>query len=145
MTLNQILDRIKNIAEAHDQINTYLFGNVDEFLSGVDNTYSGCFLATPIASISNKELTYNFRMFFLDRQDLDNNNLQDVYSDQLQIAQDILAQIRYPKSPWIVPDTAQFEFFNGSREDYLAGVAMDFQIKVPYLSDRCVIPSSYVF
>lgn len=145
MTLNQVLARIKNIAEAHAQINTYVFGDVDEFLDGTDNVYPACFCATPTANIGSKETIYNFRLFFLDRQIQDNTNVEDVYSDMMQVAGDILAQLRYPKSPWIVPDTASFEFFNGSREDYLAGVAMDVQIKVPYISDRCVIPSSYVF
>lgn len=145
MTLNQILARLRNLATAHEQINTFVFGDVDEFLDGVDNVYPACFCAAPSINITGKEMIYNFRLFFLDRQIQGGDNTEDVYSDQLQTAGDILAQMRYPKSPWIVPDTASFELFEGNRSDYLAGVAMDVQIKVNYLSDRCVIPSSYEF
>lgn len=145
MTLNQILARIKNITEAHEQINTYVFGDIDEFLDIDDNVYPACFCATPTASISGKQLVYNFRLFFLDRMIQDNSNVEEVYSDTMETAKDILAQLCYPKSPWIVEPSATFELFNGNREDYLAGVAMDVQIKIDYLTDRCVIPTTYEY
>ena len=125
LTLNQTIKLISDIASSHEQINTVFFGDVWEFLAQTDNTYPAMFYSLTGSSIAAKELTMNFSLFFLDRQLQDESNENDVLSDQLLIAQDIVSMLRYPKFDWEIGDNVTLEFFTENEKDYLAGVKAD--------------------
>lgn len=150
MTLNQIIARIQGIAEAHEQINTFFFGDVDEFLAA-DNLYPACFMGMPAESGVKGETDLSFSLYFLDRviqggSDTDNTfNETEVLSDQRETALDIFAQIAYQKFDpvWNVDPSFSLEYFNERDEDYLGGVKINITIKMPYTTNRCQVPTIY--
>ena len=145
LTLNQTIKLIKDIASSHFQINSIYFGDVWEFLAQTDNVYPAMFYSLTGASISERNLDMNFSFFFLDRQLQDETNENDVLSDQLLIAQDILSMMKSPKFSWEMGTSATIEFFTENEKDYLAGVKMDLTITYPFLSDRCQVPSDFIY
>ena len=145
LTLNQTVKLIRDIALSHNQINTVYFGDVWEFLAQTDNTYPAMFYSLTGSSISGKTLGMDFSLFFLDRQLQDETNETDVLSDQLLIAQDIFAMMRYPKFDWKIDENVNIEFFTENEKDYLSGVKIDITINYPMLTDRCQVPSNYTY
>lgn len=145
LTLNQTIKLISDIASSHEQINTVFFGDVWEFLAQTDNVYPAMFYSLTGSSIAAKELTMNFSLFFLDRQLQDESNENDVLSDQLLIAQDIVSMLRFPKFDWDIGDNVTLEFFTENEKDYLAGVKADITLSFPMLSDRCQVPTNFTY
>lgn len=142
LTLNQTIKLISDLGLAHEQINTVYFGDVWEFLK-TDNIYPAMFFSLTGSSISGKSLNLDFSLFFLDRQLQDESNENEVLSDQLLIAQDIISMMRYPKFDWEIADNVNLEFFTEKEEDYLAGVKADVTVSFPMLSDRCQVPTNF--
>lgn len=142
LTLNQTIKLISDLGLAHEQINTVYFGDVWEFLK-TDNIYPAMFFSLTGSSISGKSLNLDFSLFFLDRQLQDESNENEVLSDQLLIAQDIISMMRYPKFDWEIGDQVSLEFFTEEKEDFLAGVKADVTVSFPMLSDRCQVPTDF--
>jgi hypothetical protein len=145
LTLNQTINLIREIALSHDQINTVYFGDVWEFLAQSDNVYPAMFYSLTGSSISGKNLSMDFSLFFLDRQLVDETNETDVLSDQLLIAQDIFAMFNYPKFDWEIDQDVTIDFFTENEKDYLAGVKFDITLNYPMLNDRCQVPSAFSY
>lgn len=143
LTLNQTVALIKQIAQAHAQINTVYFGDVWEFLAQTDNIYPAMFYSLTGSNISSRTLSLNFSLFFLDRQIQDESNETEVLSDQLLIAQDIFSMMRHPNFNWKLDESVSIEFFTEEDKDYLAGVKMDVTVNYPMLTDRCQIPANF--
>ena len=152
MTLNEIIKRIKTICEAHEQINSFVFGDIDDRLRG-DITYPCVFMPYPSVSITGADESSSCSLFFMDKvimggASTDNTfNELEVSSDMLSVAKDILAQFNYQKfSPvWKVDRNATFTLTNEVENDYIAGVQMEFTIKSQYLGDRCQVPTTYSY
>lgn len=155
MTLNQIIQRIKEIAEAHAQINTFFFGDADDFLSS-DVTYPACFMSIPSETISgqigqNSESRLSCTLFFMDRNiqggDSSDNtfNQTEVLSDMREVAHDIFSQLRYQKFEpvWNVLPDSTIEMYTEDTQDFNAGVRLQFTIKMPYLVNRCQVPTTF--
>lgn len=155
LTLNKIIQRIQTIAEAHEQINTFFFGDVDDFLQS-DVVYPACFISVPSETITGtqgggSELVMSFNLFFVDRtiiggsESLKDFNQTEVMSDMRSVALDILAQMQYQKfSPqWLVNKDATINYFNERFEDYTAGVVLGITISNRLTLDRCAAPSTF--
>ena len=68
LTLNQVVKQIKEIAEAHDQINTVFYGDFDEFLGmSADNVYPAMYFDLTTANIAGRNLNLGFSLYFFDR------------------------------------------------------------------------------
>lgn len=151
MTLNQIVARIKAIAEAHEQINTFVFGDVDSFLDSSDVVYPACFMPYPTETLSGADNLMSASLFFMDRtiqggSSTDNTyNELDVTSDMREVAKDIFAQLLYQKfnPSWNVSKECSIVLTNEAEPDYLAGAQLSFTIKLPYTADRCAVPTTY--
>jgi hypothetical protein len=150
MTLNSTVARIKAIAEAHEQINTFVFGDIDDALRS-DVVYPACFMPYPSESISGADDVLSISLFFMDRTvqggsitDKTDNELE-VTSDMREVAKDIFAQMLYQKfSPtWNASKDCTITLTNERELDYLAGAQLSFTIKLPYTANRCEVPSTY--
>lgn len=152
MTLNQIIARIKAIAEAHEQISSFVFGDLDDALRQ-DLTYPACFMPYPREQGNGSDLLMSCTLFFMDRViigggEIDNTfNELEVSSDMREVAKDIYAQLRYQKFDpiWNVQKDYAINFRNEAEPDYLAGVQLEFTIKLPYNTDRCSVPTTYTY
>lgn len=150
MTLNQIVQRIKTIAEAHEQINTFVFGDLDEVLRS-EVIYPACFMPYPRERGNGSDLLMSCTLFFMDRVivgggEVDKTfNELEVTSDMREVAKDIYAQLRYQKFDprWNVQTDFAINLANEAQPDYLAGAQLEFTIKLPYNTDRCSVPTTY--
>lgn len=146
MTLNQIIAKIEEIGNAHQQIKTTFYGSAFDLLSkGSDVLYPAFIFDLGTANVSGKNLSISFSMFFMDRMLPEETNFQDVLSDQLQIAQDIIAQLSYNDFEFTLEQTATLNSFMESTPDSLAGWQTDITLDLPYIYNRCEVPTEYIY
>jgi len=138
MTLNQIVKELTKIGNDHEQINFVYFGDVWERLSNGEVTYPAMFFTLTGANVGAKDIAYSFSLYFMDRMLMEETNETEV-----------VAQLRYPEDYSIVtwsPSTSMpLTFFTESDPDLLAGVKLDTTLTVPFLNDRCQVPSNYTY
>jgi hypothetical protein len=146
MTLNQVVATITNLANAHEQIKSVYFGDLSDYLSrGTENIYPSLFFDLTGGNIQEKSVVLNFSLYFFDRMLPEDTNETEVLSDQLQICQDIIAQLRYNNFEFDEGLNATLTFFTEDTPDLLAGVRADITIDLPYTANRCVIPTTYAY
>ena len=149
MTLNQIVKELTKLGNDHEQINFVYFGDVWERLSNSEVTYPAMFFTLTGANVGAKEIAYSFSLYFMDRMLMEETNETEVLSDMTQVAGDIVAQLRYPEDysivTWTPATSMPLTFFTESDPDLLAGVKLDTTLTVPFLNDRCQVPSNYTF
>jgi len=146
MTLNNLVTTITNLANAHEQIKSVYFGDLGDYLSrGTENIYPSLFFDLTGGNIQEKSVVLNFSLYFFDRMLPEDTNETEVLSDQLQICQDIIAQLRYNNFEFDEGLNATLTFFTEDTPDLLAGVKADITIDLPYTANRCVIPTTYAY
>ena len=146
MTLNNLVTTITNLANAHEQIKSVYFGDLSDYLSrGTENIYPSLFFDLTGGNIQEKSVVLNFSLCFFDRMLPEDTNETEVLSDQLQICQDIIAQLRYNNFEFDEGLNATLTFFTEDTPDLLAGVKADITIDLPYTANRCVIPTTYAY
>lgn len=149
MSYNQILQRIIAIATAHRQIRNCYKGLVTDFLTDRKTLYPSAFLqdnGNGNISVGGKDTAFPFRIFILDLVNLSEDtkvNEQDVMSDCMLIAIDLIAQISsFNYTDWRISAENPTQFVVEDENDFIAGVMVDFTIKVIFNKDKCQIPSS---
>jgi len=149
MTLNQIVNELTKIGNDHEQINFVYFGDVWERLSNGEVTYPAMFFTLIGATIGAKEIDYNFSFYFMDRMLSEETNETEVLSDQTLVAQDFIAQLRYPIDygivTWTCGDNIPLTYFTESDPDFLAGVKCDITLNLPFINNRCQVPTNYTY
>ena len=144
MTLNQVIKQIEDIGNAHQQIKTVFYGSAFDLLSkGSDVQYPVMLFDLSNASISGKVLSLSFSFFFMDRMLPEETNYNDVLSDQLLTAQDIIAQLDYNDFDFTLQESATLNSFMENTPDLLAGWQTDVTLDLPYIYNRCEVPSDY--
>ena len=148
MTLNQVLKRIESLTLAHKQVRTFKQGLVTDFLTDKTTKYPAVFLQDNAGSISlsGHATTLSYRMFLLDLVHVSENskqNEQDVQSDMVSIAQDILAQMNYPGfDDWAISSDNQLQLLVEQDNDLIAGCYFDFSVRIMYTQNVCQVPTS---
>ena len=146
LTLNQVVQQIKAIAQAHEQINTVYYGDFDEFLGeSADNVYPAMYFDSTNASISTRTLTLNFSLYFFDRMLPEKTNETEAVSDMLSVAQDILAQLMYQEFEFEMSESVTLTFITEDTPDNLVAVKADISLELPFSADRCQVPTSYQY
>lgn len=149
MTLNQIVTQLTKLGNDHEQINFVYFGDVWERLSKQEVTYPAMFFTLTGANIYAKEIGYSFSLYFMDRMLSEETNETEVMSDMTSVGQDIVAQLRYPEDydnvTWSLGNNVPITYYTESDPDYLAGVKLDITLTLPFINDRCQVPSNYTY
>jgi hypothetical protein len=146
MTLNNIVTTITNLANAHQQIKSVYFGDLADYLSrGSDNVYPSLYFDLTGGNIAERSLVLNFSLYFFDRMLHEETNETEVLSDMLEVCQDIIAQLRSQSFEFDEGLSATLNFFTEDTPDLLAGVRADITLDLPFLANRCVVPSSYTY
>lgn len=143
MTLNQILRELELIANNHFQINSFGQGDVWEIATSGDIIYPLMWTTIDGVDISTRDKTeiYRFSLFFMDVVKNGEINEQEVLSDQLSIAKDVLAQLKHPSYEWTFQENvSSLEDFTERFLDSVSGWKMGVSLKLPFLSSRCVSP-----
>jgi hypothetical protein len=146
LTYNQILKRIQQLCVHHAQVKSYKYARPTDFLTEKTTEFTAVFLQDNDGnvSISSKQQTINFKLFVLDLVNVSEDtltNLKDVQSDTLEIAKDLIALFNDENyTDWAIGSECNFQLLFEAFDALVAGVVVDFSIRVPYLSDRCAVP-----
>lgn len=133
------------MGDDHKMIETAYNGVAIDLLSDQEVTYPAFTFDIAVGRIGLASITWDVSMFFFDRLQQSRENEREVQSDQVQIAQDIVAQLRYPGNEFIVGDNFAINLFTESTPELLAGCNITLSIELPSASDRCVIPTDYEY
>lgn len=141
MTLNQLVAAIQSLGDNHALIKKTFQGTIVDFLS-TENLYPAMLFDVTGASITGSQISVDFEVFFMDRVAQDTSNEMDILSDQLQTAQDIIAQMRNQLNEYDIADNVPITFFVDDTGDVLGGVRCDITINLGYIADRCAVPTN---
>jgi len=85
-------------------------------------------------------------MFFADLVNVSadaKTNLDDVQSDMLSVAMDVLAQMNFPSfDDWKISTDASLQLFDESENDLYAGCYIDVSIRIMFSQNVCQVPSN---
>lgn len=150
LSLLQVHDRLKSLALAHHQVNSFYFGDPWEFVNR-DLDYPACFVEQLPGSLSSldKLQRFNFRVYFLDLVGVSKETEQnetDVLSDMDQVGRDYLSMLMSTtyQDDWEIVETAGVTPLTEVTEDMAAGVFLDIGVEVDFLADRCQVPAEDV-
>lgn len=146
MTYNQVITRIKNLSLAHKQVRSFGRGLISDFLTNKRTKYIAIFIQDIPGSISLTDhmTQYGFRIWVLDLVHVSANTLeneQDVFSDTIRIAQDLLAQFNF-LNDWKVETTGSLELVAEKFDDLVGGCYIDLKFSAIYPQNICSIPTT---
>lgn len=160
--LKNIIDDFELLVEKHKQLKSFGVGDIRDLITltqnrdGEDNTekneapmYPLLYVIPQIANRDGGQITYNFNVLVCDIDNVKNKNIQvDLWSDTLEIAEDIVAQFSYSvnqqqgnyydKYDVVLP--VNITPFNEQYEDKLFGWNIALQIVVDKPLNRCIAP-----
>lgn len=147
MTLNQIVARIKSLALGHKQVRDFRKGFVTDFFADKTAKYPAVCLQdnSGVISLAGHSATLNYRMFIADLVHVSQDtklNEQDVHSDMVSIAMDLLAQMNNGNyDDWKVSTDNSLNLFSKNEGDFQAGCVIDLAISFTYTQNICQIPT----
>jgi hypothetical protein len=146
LTLNELVKKITEIGEGHKMIKTTYYGNVFDFLAKTpDARYPAMLFDLDTANFNGQVLNVNMVFFFFDRVLAETTNELDVLNDQLLVASDIVAQLRYQLFDFLTGGNVPLTFFREETPDILAGVRASITFEIPFDADRCAVPTSFTY
>lgn len=147
MTLNNVVSRIRSLSLGHKQVRTFKTGLVSDFLTDKTTKYPAVFLQDIGGNISltGHATTLNYKLFFVDLVHLSEDakgNEQDVQSDMVSIAMDLLAQMNSSLyDDWRISTDNNLQLIVETDGDMFAGVVVDFSVRIKYEQNICQIPT----
>lgn len=138
----QILDDLKEIARAHEQINSYGYGDIEQLTNDIithkEPEYIRMYIVPGSVTLAENELVYNFDIIISDILEDDYSNQRDVMNDTLEVCKDVftLLYLSEYESEWNATCSPFLERF----ETVLAGWTLNIQITQPFDYNRCVLP-----
>jgi hypothetical protein len=147
MTLNQVINRIKSISLSHRQIRNFQTGLVSDFLTDHTTRYPSVFLQDNGGKISTTghATTLSYRMFIMDLVNVSEDsktNEQDVQSDMVSIAMDLITQLNDGNySDWVISADNNLQLVVENDNDMHAGCIIDFSVRIIFDQNKCAVPS----
>jgi hypothetical protein len=138
----QVIQDFKEIARAHEQINSFGYGDLEQLTNDIETEveplYSRMYVVPGLVELNQNELIYNFQIIIADLLNNDYSNQRDVMNDTLEICKDIFTVLYLSEyeSMWnasVVPFLEQYE-------TVLAGWTLNLQITQPFDYNRCDLP-----
>jgi hypothetical protein len=146
LTLNELVAKIQAIGDGHKMIKTTYQGNVFDFMSKTpDARYPAMLFDLDTANFEGQVLNVSMLFFFFDRVLAETTNELDVLNDQLLIASDIVAQLRYQLFDFLTDGNVPLVFFREETPDILAGVRASISFEIPFDADRCAVPTTFTY
>jgi hypothetical protein len=148
MTLNQVIKRIETLALAHKQVRSFKKGLVTDFFADKGVQYPAVCLqeVSGNISLSGRAASLSYRMFLADlihvSEDTKSNE-QDVQSDMVSVAMDLLAQMNHGQyDDWKISADNNLTLFTENENDLQAGCIIDFTVSFIYTQNVCQIPTT---
>lgn len=149
MTLNQVVNRIKALSLAHKQVRNFYKGLVTDFLADRKTNYPSVFLQDNGGNISiaGQATTLTYRLFLLDLVNVSENtnaNVEDVQSDTVSVAMDLIAQMNAGFfDDWAISKEVSLQLVEEQDSDLIAGCVLDFSIRIMFKQNICQVPTDY--
>ena len=143
MTIKEVKKLLNNLAIDHKQINDFGWGDVWEIGESKSITYPLMYCTIQNSNVSGKTFNLSLSIIFADLVFEDEKNEDDVISDQMLICQDIIAQLRSDTFDFTLSQSVNVNFFTERLSDLVAGVQATISLALPYVADRCAVPSDY--
>lgn len=141
-SLNQLIKRIKAIADAHTQINTFAVGQNYDYSANSALLYPCLWVIPDGASpdIPNRTIDYRFKLVMMDIEQSGGLNQVDILNDSALILTDVLAQLQqdsevYPD--WRLASAGAYDPFVDSHLDTVSGHTCDIVLQTFYAGDTC--------
>ncbi len=142
VTYYQIIDDLRDLSVAHEQINSFGFGDITQLTMDIETKqspiYTKLYVVPNDTVLAQNQLTYNFQVIVADRLKDDYSNQRDVMNDTLEIMKDVFTFLYLSEyeSEW----DATVEPFLERFEDVLAGWTMSLTLTQPFDYNRCNVP-----
>lgn len=142
MTYNQIVKTIETILQNHNQINEVRFASPTNWLNW-DSVP-----VYPVASYTindgqynaGRELVYRINFWFLDKSGVDSEFETEVTSDMLQVAVDVLNELRLQYNSYGISTNVQWTALSEKFEDYLSGITYSVDLSIVNPFSACDSP-----
>jgi hypothetical protein len=147
MTLNQVVNRIKTLSLGHKQVLTFKKGLVSDFFTDKTTRYPAVCLQDfgGTISLTGHATTLNYKLFIVDLvhvSDETKDNEQDVHSDMVSIAMDLLAQMNHNLyDDWRISPDNNLQLFVEQDGDMYAGCVIDFTVRIKFEQNVCQVPT----
>lgn len=142
-TFNQINKAFNDIAVEHKQINTYGIGDIWEIATSGTINYPMMWAQPTDSRLEQNVYVSSFTLIFMDIVHKDESNENEVLSDMEQVALDVVALLKNNNYDFdFKAENISFKRFTERFLDYVSGVAIDIEIRVPYFADRCAVPTT---
>ena len=143
LTYNQIIKSLNDIADNHLQINSFQYDSLDNIATSGTIYYPMMFVLVKPATVVDLKLNLNFTIIFCDLVHKGETNMQEVESDMLSIALDVIHELQSPSYTWSFDTKSpKLDPFGDRFDDEVTGWSMDITLGVPKDMDRCSIPNS---
>lgn len=140
----QIYDRIKTIANSHQQINTFGQGDQWEVATSGTVTYPMFWAVTQGSEIKKGEIGYKFQFLVMDLVGVGEGNENDVLNDTHQILTDVLSELKwggYTDIDIKMADTFSAQAFTEKFDESVSGWTCDVTIWTTHNWNSCAIPT----
>ena len=143
MTYNQVVEELRTRLQSHAMIKTVKNETPAEWLKKTEVVFPVCCYSINSGTFNKgREQVYNVSFFFLDKSGVDREFEQDVISDQVGIAYDIVELIRGTKRAYTIDDNIDFvTISDGKYEDFLSGCSLTFNLTAQSEFDGCDVPT----
>ena len=143
MTYNQLITTITSLLQSHAMIKSVNYATPKEWLLRNEQPVYPVALFSVNSGTLNigREQIYNVQFFFLDKSGQEAEFENDVISDQVQTASDILSLIRTGRKNYSIDDNVSFNAISDKYEDYLAGVELTINISTQNEFTGCDVPT----
>jgi len=147
MTINKLIEILREIADNHYQINSFGFGSPAKLPDRENTLYPVMWCDTKPSTIVGKDFRLSLEIAVYDLLINDESNIDEVLSDTNLIALDIIAQLSdsdYSDYFTLDRNSIQLSDFKARFRDYVAGWVVTLTLVIPFLYDRCQIPASEI-
>ena len=142
-TYNNVIDSLKSIGDKHLMIKKTESGDIWEMDLEKNTHYPLMFINPTDVSANINTLTMNFRIFIADLVMANEGNEQEVLSDTLQIALDVITLIREEQYDGLYTDEDfTIEPFTEEYDNALAGWTFTLPVTVENNYQTCNIPTA---
>ena len=142
MTYKQVKLAVQALLENHAMIKKVMFNTPQEWMyRGENPEFPLCCFAMNGGALEPGYKVMNLQIWFLDRAGVDGEFEVDVVSDQVEIANDIVALLKQSwVNDWLIDENVIFEVLLEKFDDFISGCRIDVILKTQNDYDTCAIP-----
>jgi hypothetical protein len=137
-----ILNDIKTLCNLHKQVRSYGFGDIEQLTNDLitkqEPKYPRVYTTSDVSRFHVGYMEYSFKIFVVDKLNIDLSNQQDVLSDTLEITKDIFSKLYL--SDYEAEWDAMVQPFFEKTETGLGGWILNVKSRQESDYNRCVLP-----